>query len=342
MKATFTDEQRALGDTIRDLATGGRDDARAMLDGQTPGTQLTDTLFGGFAGVGIPEPAGGLGGGLVDLAIMMEGLGQTVAPTPFVSHVLAVQTAHGAGVDVGGAVDGGERWALAVEERGREIAQPATTADGGRVTGDKVAVRDGDSCTVAVVTAANDRVAVVEPGERSERPGLDPSRPLADLRFDAEAAAVGDGAAAGLLRATAVLAAEQVGVGRGAVQLAVEYAKQREQFGQAIGRFQGVAHQLADAFVGLELAWSLVLYACWAVDDGDPAAMPAVHRAKAKAGEAAVFACERAMQVHGGIGITWEADPHLYLRRAVADDAWLGPARHHRRWLGARLVDAAS
>ena len=144
-----------------------------------------------------------------------------------------------------------------------------------------------------------------------------------------------------MLRATVALAAEQVGVGRGALDLAVEYAKTREQFGQPIGRFQGVAHQLADAFVGLELGWSLVLYACWAVDDGRPDAAAAVHRAKAKAGEAAVFAAERGMQVHGGIGITWEADPHLFLRRAVADDAWLGTARRHRRDLGAARVAAA-
>ena len=341
MKATFTDEQRALADTIRDVAGKGRIDARALLDGHQPGNALTDTLFGGFAGVGIPEDAGGLGGGLVDVAIVLEGLGRTVAPTPFVSHVLALQGAYGAGLDVGDAVAGDQRWALAVEERDRDLADPATSLDGARLTGNKVAVRDGSDCTAAIVVAAGDMVALAVPAQRSERAGLDRSRPLADLRFDGEVDAVGNGAAGGVLRATAGLAAEQVGVGRGAVDLAVEYAKTREQFGQSIGRFQGVAHQLADAFVGLELAWSLVLYACWAVDDGHPEATSAVHRAKAKAGEAAVFACERAMQVHGGIGITWEADPHLYLRRAVADDAWLGPARRHRRWLGKRLVEAS-
>lgn len=339
MQATFTDEQRALTQTVRDLAARGRADARELLDGGTPSSELTDTLFGGFAGVGIPESAGGMGGGLVDLAILLEGLGRMVAPTPFVSHALAVQSAYGAGFDVAGAVSGEPRWALAVEERNRDLADPATSVASDRVTGDKVAVRDGETCDAAVVVAAGDVLAVAAPAQRTARPGLDRSRPLADLRFDGEVLAQASGAAAGVRRATAGLAAEQVGVGRGAVDLAVDYAKTREQFGQPIGRFQGVAHQLADAFVGLELAWSLVLYACWAVDDGHPEATAAVHRAKAKAGEASVFACERAMQVHGGIGITWEADPHLYLRRAVADDAWLGPARSHRRWLGARLVD---
>src|SRR5687768_2584878 len=116
MRATFTDEQRALAETARDLGAGGLQDARATLDGREPGLQLTETLFAGFAGVGIPESAGGLGGGLVDLAILLEGIGRNVAPTPFVSHVLAVQAAHGAGIDVGAALEGSARWALAVQE----------------------------------------------------------------------------------------------------------------------------------------------------------------------------------------------------------------------------------
>ena len=342
MQATFTDEQRALAETARDLAASARQDARVMLDGGAPPQELTQTLFGGFAGVGIPEESGGLGGGLVDLAILLEGVGRAVAPTPFVSHVLALQAAFGAGIDVGSAVDGGQRWALAVEERGRGLSDPAVTIDDNRLSGEKVAVRDGGVCTAAVVTAAGGVLGLAEPTGRTERPALDPTRPLADLTFDGAVTGRGTGSADAVLRATAALAAEQVGVGRGAVNLAVEYAKTREQFGQPIGRFQGVAHQLADAFVGLELAWSLVLYACWAVDDQRPEAAVAVHRAKAKAGDAAIFACERAMQVHGGIGITWEADPHLYLRRAVADNAWLGTVRQHRQWLGERLVAAAS
>lgn len=342
MRATFTDEQRALTETIRDLAGTAPADARAALHEQPAGGQLTETLFGGFAGVGIAEGAGGAGGDLVDVAIILEGLGRSVAVTPFVSHVLAVQAATGAGLDVADALDGRTRWALAVEERDRPLTDPATAVEGGTLTGEKVAVRDGEDCSAAVVVAAGDVLALATPATRTSRQPLDRSRPLADLRFDnAAATASAGGAAAGLLRVTAALAAEQVGVGRGAVALAVDYAKTREQFGQPIGRFQGVAHQLADAFVGLELAWSLVLYACWAVADGRPDAATAVHRAKAKAGDAAIFACERAMQVHGGIGITWEADPHLYLRRALADDAWLGAARAHRRDVGSDLIAAA-
>jgi alkylation response protein AidB-like acyl-CoA dehydrogenase len=342
MRATFTDEQRALADTVRALTARGTADARALLEGGDAAPDLTEMLFAGFTGVGVAESAGGFGGGLVDLAILLEGLGRTVAPTPFVSHVLAVQAAHGAGIDVAGALDGSQRWCLAVEERDADLDDPRTTARDGTVTGSKVAVRDGLEATAAVATVAGDGVVAVAPASRTARPGLDPTRPLADLTLDGPATARGAGARAAVLRAAAGLAAEQVGVGRGALDLAVAYAKTREQFGQPIGRFQAVGHQLADAFVGLELAWSLVLYACWAVDDDHPEAAAAVHRAKAKAGEAAVFAAERGMQVHGGIGITWEADPHLFLRRAVADDAWLGTARRHRRGLGAALVAGAA
>ena len=341
MRATFTDEQRALAGTVRDLAGSGRADARALLDGHAVAGDLTETLFTGFAGVGVPESAGGFGGGLVDLAILLEGLGRSVAPTPFVSHVLAVQVALGAGIDVAPALDGTSRWCLAAEERDRGLDQPQTRCDEGTVTGEKVVVRDGSAAASAVVTVAGDGVAVAAPATRVDRRPLDVTRPVADLAFAGPATATGSGASAGILRAAVALAAEQVGVGRGALDLGVDYAKTREQFGQPIGRFQAVGHQLADAYVGLELAWSLVLYAAWAVDDARPDAATAVHRAKAKAGEAAVFAAERGMQVHGGIGITWEADPHLYLRRAVADDAWLGPARRRRRDVGARLVAAA-
>ncbi|MBW3654387.1 MAG: acyl-CoA dehydrogenase family protein, partial [Actinobacteria bacterium] len=181
MKATFTDEQRALADTMRGVAAGGRAGARALLDGRPPGEDISQTLFGGFAGVGIPEDAGGLGGGLVDLAILLEGLGHSVAPTPFVSHVLAVQAAFGAGIDVGGALDGEQRWALAVEEQGRPLSDPSAALDDGHLTGAKLAVRDGAGCTAAVATAAGGLLAVAEPTDRTERPALDRTRPLADL-----------------------------------------------------------------------------------------------------------------------------------------------------------------
>lgn len=329
MRATFTDEQQHLSETARDLAARGREHARALLEGGDLEEEPTRSLFTGFAGLAVPEDAGGMGGTLVDLAIVVHELARSVTPTPFVTHAMAVQVATSAGLDVAEAARGDERWAL---------ADVGPRLEGSRLTGTAEVVRDGRSCDAVVVVDPEERVAVAVPSERRDRDSLDPTRPLADLVLDGDVVGSGDGASAGLRRATAVLAADLVGVGRGAVDLAAEYARVREQFGQPIGRFQGVAHQLADAFTGVELAWSLALYACWAVADDAPDAAEAVHAAKQRAGEAAIHAAERCTQVHGGIGITWEADPHLYLRRALADDAWLGNAREHRQALGASVL----
>lgn len=337
MRATFTDEQETLADTARDLAEGGREAARALLEGGSTPDQPTASLFSGFAGLAVPEDVGGMGGDLVDLAIVLERLGRQVTPTAWVSHVLAVQTALGAGLDVSGAADGSTRWALAVEESGQEWGAWQTSLEDGRLSGTKDDVRDGAEADAAVVVTADGTVALAAPGERTSRDPVDATRPLASLSFDGEPDATGEGGTDVLQRATTALAAELAGVGRGALDLAVGFAKQREQFGQPVGRFQGVAHQLAEAWTGVELAWSLALYAAWAVGADDPDATRAVHAAKSKAGEAAIHAAERGTQVHGGIGITWEADPHLYLRRALASDAWLGSTRVHRRLLSNHL-----
>ena len=317
MRATFTDEQEALAQTARELASRGLADARLTLDGSTPPDDLTRALTDGFAGVGVPEEAGGHGGGLVDLAILFEALGRSVAPTSFVSHVLAVQVALGAGLPVAALLRG--RGAVA------DVVRDDTA----------VAVRDAEGASHLVVVH-DDGVQIVAPGELRPRPALDTTRPLADVALPKGSERTDAGT--GVLRAAALVAAELVGVGRGALERAVDYAKQREQFGQPIGRFQGVAHQLADAFVELEAAWSLVLFACWAVDDGDASAAQAVSAAKAKAAAAGLFAAERGVQVHGGIGITWEADPHLFLRRALADGSWFGAAVEHRVAVGRALV----
>lgn len=338
MRATFTEEQQTLADTARDLAKGGREAARAMLESGELPKEPTESLFGGFAGLAVPQDRGGAGGDLVDLAIVAERLARQVTPTPWLAHVLAVQVAHGAGLDVSGAATGSTRWTLAVEEADREWGHWGTRLSDGTLAGTKIAAREGSDADAAVVVTGGGRVAVAAPAGRSERDAVDRTRPLADLTFDGPVDASGDGAEVGLRRATAVLAAELAGVGRGALDLAVEYAKQREQFGQPIGRFQAVGHQLAEAWTRVELSWSLALYACWAVEADDADAARAVHAAKSKAGDAAIHAAERGAQVHGGIGITWEADPHLYLRRALATDAWLGSARTHRRLLGELLA----
>lgn len=340
MRATFTSEQQTLREIATGLAADGRCAARAMLDGGQRAPEPTRALIEGFGGLGVPERAGGAGGGLVDVAVLVEGLARQVTPTPVVAHLAALQVATAAGLALPDDVDR-DLLTLAVAEPGSSGLGPwRTTIAAERVRGHKVGVPTDPATRHAVITAEHDRLALVSDLAVQTRSSFDPTRPIADLKLDAPTVASADGASAALAAAVVVAAADLCGTGAGAVALAADYAGTREQFGQPIGRFQGVAHQLADALVGVEAAWSLTLYAAWAVEEGAPDALRAAHAAKARAGAAAVFASERGLQVHGGIGVTWEADPHLYVRRALAGSAWLGSTRWHATQLGRALVDA--
>lgn len=137
-------------------------------------------------------------------------------------------------------------------------------------------------------------------------------------------------------RLLAAYALQAVGIGARATELAIAYASEREQFGRKIGSYQAVSHPLVDAYVAVELGRSLAYWAAWCVAEGDAQADVACSAAKAQATEAAVFACERSIQAHGGIGFTWEADVHWLYKRAQLDTALLGGSRRHRAKL-ARL-----
>ena len=141
------------------------------------------------------------------------------------------------------------------------------------------------------------------------------------------------------LERLASLALEAVGISAKALELAVEYAKTREQFGRPIGVYQAVSHPLADTFVETELARSLAYWAAWCVDEGEAEASVAVAAAKSYAGDVAVAACERSIQVHGGIGFTWEHVLHRYYKRALWIQAFGGYAREHRALVAAYLLD---
>ncbi len=140
------------------------------------------------------------------------------------------------------------------------------------------------------------------------------------------------------MRLLAALALEAVGIGQKALELAVEYAKEREQFGRPIGVYQAVSHKLADTYVELELARSLAYWAAWCVSEGDEQAPIACAAAKSQAAEAAVAACERSIQIHGGIGFTWEHVLHRYYKRALWIEA-AGSGAYHRAEVAAALLD---
>jgi hypothetical protein len=137
----------------------------------------------------------------------------------------------------------------------------------------------------------------------------------------------------------AILALEAVGIAKKALDLGIEHAQNREQFGRKIGVYQAVSHQLADTFVETELARSLAYWAAWCVAEDDDQAPIAVAAAKSYAGDAAVAACERSIQVHGGIGFTWEHVLHEYYKRALWIQAYAGYAREQRAKIAAWLLD---
>lgn len=317
MHAVLTDEQTAIADAARDLAADGLAVARTALDGGDLPAQPDRALFEGFNGLGVDEAAGGAGGTLVELGLVARELGRTVTPTAWLAHQLALQVAAGAGLDVTDGMRADARWSVA--------------------DGDLGLVRHGVGAEVVVVVDG-DGVELRPVGDAEPRRAMDASRPVAEVSLGPVIARRDVGGRDALARARAVIAASLAGTGLGAVERAAAYALEREQFGKPIAIFQGVSHQLAEAWTAVELSWSLALYACWAVAGSRPDAAQAVDAAVAKAGNAAIFAAERAMQVHGGIGITWEADPHLFLRRAMGDDAWLGGSRDAELALGRAVL----
>jgi alkylation response protein AidB-like acyl-CoA dehydrogenase len=333
VRATHTPEQIEIEKTLVELAADGLEQARGCLERGYQAPSADAELLEGFSALGVPEELGGFGGGMVDVVVAVEALGRTLLPTRLPSQLAAVHAALAAGIDVAGPLAGAP-WTLAadrVSDEPEELGADAVKASRTLVTFPEGAA--------AVVVLGEDEVAVVPAAGMTPRMSLDPTRPCADLSADCEPVAFGVAASAAR-RVALVAAADLCGAARGALDLGAAYARDREQFGKAIGSFQGVAFQLADALVGLKAAWDLTVYAAWAVDVDDPGAAAAVHAAKAKAGGAALFAAERTVQVHGGIGITLEADPHLFLRRALFSDAWCGSGREHRLALGRLRIEA--
>lgn len=321
----LTDEQRELETVAGRLARHGLAELRGWLRGEPKGEEPTRTLLADYGALGLVEQHGGVGGTLLDIAVMAERLGRTLTMTPWFSHIMAIHTAARAGLPVTSAATGAERWTLVTRrERIDRLAES-----------DVIPVVDDGAWATHVVVCDGARVALlpVRPLANQEAEAFDLSRPVADVVVTGAV----DSAPAPpdvLVPAYVTTAAELVGVARGAIALGSAYARTRHQFGAAIGRFQAVAHQLATAWLAAERAWSLTLLATAA--DGDTP-WPA-RAAFARAAECAVFAAERALQVHGGLGMTWEADPHLFLRRALARAAGFGTVDEHYRGVGAAVL----
>ncbi|HEV7678876.1 MAG TPA: acyl-CoA dehydrogenase family protein [Candidatus Dormibacteraeota bacterium] len=319
----------------------------------------------GWTAIPFPEQHGGLGLGMVDLTVVLEEMGRHVTPSPLLSSVgLAGMTLLQGGSEeqqagwLPGLCDGSVIGTVAmVEQSGRwdarGVQMPASRkGDSYLLRGEKLYVTDAhlaDWMIVAVRTAAEESgdgvtlllVDTSSPGV-SVRPvkSMDQTRRMATVSFDdvevpADRVVGGEGRGwsvlrRGLDRTLVAISAELCGVAQRAMEMSVEYAKTRQQFGRPIGSYQAVSHKCADMLVQVESAKSLTYYAAWAVDEDVPEAPLAAAMAKAYASDAARSVTANAIQVHGGIGFTWEHDMHLYFKRAKWGETMLGDAVFHR------------
>jgi alkylation response protein AidB-like acyl-CoA dehydrogenase len=348
MGLAIIDDHLSLAEVAQNFleAHGGRGPARASLD--APSEQLPKwwgEMGGlGWLGLHLPEAVGGQGYGLAELSVVIEALGSVVAPGPF------LPTAWASGViDATAPDDTRRRWLpdLASGARRGAVGLDGHLAyDGATATGDAGWVLGGGLADVVVIVNGDDLVIVEGHGDgvRIEEPAtgvadtMDPTRPLARVRLDgAPAVVVGGGRATALRIGRILAAAEAAGVARACTEMAVAYAKQRQQFGRVIATFQAVKHHCANMLVDTELATAAAWDAarCQA---SDPAADLVAAVAAAQALPAAVRVAATAIQVFGGIGFTWEHDAHLFLRRATVARAVFAtptsPAADAAMWVG--------
>jgi alkylation response protein AidB-like acyl-CoA dehydrogenase len=327
MSIAITDDHRALADTASDFLTrnGARAAARALLEAPEEGLPpFWDELRKvGWLGLHVPEEHGGSGYGMPELVVVVEEMGRAVAPGPFVpttiaSAVLAAAAPGELAAKVlPGLADGSTIGAVAlggdIELRDGAAHGPVGAVLGGGLA-DILLVPVGDD--VAVIDTRAGGVSVEVPAN------LDPTRRAARVTLDGAPAEVLTGARQTLVDlARVILAAEAVGVAREATELAADYAKVREQFGRPIAMYQAVKHHCANMLVAVELATATVWDAARAADAGDDQLSYTAAMAAALAMPAADQNAQLNIQVHGGIGFTWEHDAHLYLRRATALEA---------------------
>jgi alkylation response protein AidB-like acyl-CoA dehydrogenase len=316
----------------------------------------------GAAGLLVAEASGGAGASFREAAVVAEEAGRAVAPVPFLgSAVVATTALLSTGDDelLAGLAAGTTTAALAVPFESGPAA-PAPTArigssrpgeSGYRLSGTVRGVADALPADVLLVPAdgvpyglyavpASEAGVTLEPVV-----SLDMTRQLADLTLDGapgRRVASGDAArqavAAGLAAGAAVLASEQLGVAERCLEMTVGYLKERRQFARPVGSFQALKHRVADVWVGVTQARAAARYAAACLAEDDPDAPVAVALAKAACSDVAVRAAQECLQLHGGIGFTWEHPTHLYLKRAKSSSIGFGTADRHRATL-AGLAD---
>lgn len=329
MDLTVTDTQNELRESVRGVLD--RECTAEVLRRRTETGERPDALWArmvelGWPALTIAEEDGGLGFGFAELLVVLEELGRAAAPGPLLPTVTHLSPA----------ADAELRRAIASGERTGSLATGDLRVDGDAVSGTARHVIEGSWVdSLVVITADDDGVWLVDASatERAPETTVDLTRDLTTVTFDrAPAQRLGGAALAATVRdhATIGLAVETVGTAQRLLAMTTGYAKVREQFGVPIGSFQAVKHQLADAHVAVEKAQATAWFAALTVAEDDPRRTLAASMAKAAAGDAARLLAERAIQLHGGIGYTWEHDLHLYAKRARTNALLLGDPAEHR------------
>ena len=313
----------------------------------------------GWTGLSIAEDSGGSGMGFLEEAVILEEMGRALYPGPYMATVGFCLPALARSSDVAGGIASGElsatgAWLEAGSDDGwNEIQTSAAGNEGSStVTGTKELVPDAHAAQVFLVTATAQEgpgLFAVRAGDGAKVEALstvDRTRRLGRVTFEnaaAEQLAVGSEARdlwqQLTLRSRASLALEAVGIAQRALEMAIEHASTREQFGKKIGSYEAVSHNVANTYMATELARSLAYWAAWCVTEADDQAAVAVAGAKSAASEAAVLACENAIQVHGGMGFTWEHPLHRYYKRAEWIASFGGSSAIQRKAIAASLFD---
>ncbi len=351
MEFVFTDEQGMIGETAKaffaENATSERTRKAMAADGVDAELWTSFCTELGLAGVGLPEAAGGAGLGMVEFAIVAEAAGAQVAPLP----LLGLATV-GQALAAGGSDAQQSAWLpklIAGETMASFAAADDLSVANGALSGTVRFVPHGASVGLFLI-ASQQGAWLVEAGAAGlsveAHVTMDQTRPFATLTLTNVAAEALANAAAGLAAARAggwiCLAAEALGGAQATLDRTVAYAKERIQFGRPIGSFQAYKHRLADMMVEIEQARSAVYWAACAVDEGSDEAALALHAAKSFAADT-YFKCAADMiQLHGGIGFTWEHDAHLFFKRARAIQSLLGAGNWHREEVAKMILGDAA
>ena len=353
MEFAFSDEQEGLRDAVRSFVERESPNSywRSMMEDERGfSNEVWNKLVElGWTGLLVPEEHGGLGLGLVDLVVVMEEMGRVPFPGPyFSSAVCATLASRGLGLNelLASLASGATRGSIALEENGHgdvvdRVRTRASRKSGRwRLRGLKSVVIDGHTADWVLVVARTQQglgTFLIESPDMHSIPTWDLTRKIASIELkDTPAEPVGpEGDHTSIWRrivddASVALCAELIGSSESAHGLAVEYAKHRVQFGRPIATFQVIKHKAVDMLHKLELARVGTHYAAWASEVDAPIRAEAAAMAKAFVPEAANFIAGECIQIHGGVGFTWDADAHIYYRKAKQNDLLLGYNGIHR------------